>query len=299
MCAHEMDVPGSLQRRRARPAPHQHHHAPRPRFGTSISRGARQLRPEWAYDDAQLIADSRPCDRGARTRRHRPARPVAPHGRSGGDAMIVVMETSATSEQVNGIVARVKELGLGAHLSEGEERTIIGVVGTPLPPTLDESSRSTPASSGSCASPRSTSSPVGISIPQKTTIKVRDVEIGGDEVTSSPDRARSRAKSRRSRRRARSRPPAPRSCAAAPTSRAPRRTSSADWDDEGWRFWPRRARRPGMPIITEVMTPATSTRSTSTPTSSRSARATARTTSCWRRSARPASRSCSSAACRC
>ena len=52
--------------------------------------------------------------------------------------MIVVMETTATREQVNGIVARVKALGLGAHLSEGEERTIIGVVGSPLPPTLDD-----------------------------------------------------------------------------------------------------------------------------------------------------------------
>ncbi len=48
--------------------------------------------------------------------------------------MIIVMETNATREQVNGIVARVKALGLGAHLSEGEERTIIGIVGSPLPP---------------------------------------------------------------------------------------------------------------------------------------------------------------------
>jgi len=51
--------------------------------------------------------------------------------------MIVVMETTATREQINNVVARVKALGLGAHLSEGEERTIIGVVGSPLPPTLD------------------------------------------------------------------------------------------------------------------------------------------------------------------
>ena len=52
--------------------------------------------------------------------------------------MIIVMETNATREQVNGIVARVKALGLGAHLSEGEERTIIGIVGSPLPPSLDD-----------------------------------------------------------------------------------------------------------------------------------------------------------------
>ena len=42
--------------------------------------------------------------------------------------MIVVMERGATREQVNEVVARVQELGLGAHLSDGEERTIIGVV---------------------------------------------------------------------------------------------------------------------------------------------------------------------------
>ncbi len=71
--------------------------------------------------------------------------------------MIIVMETDATREQINGIVARVKALGLGAHLSEGEERTIIGIVGSPLPPRSTTSSRSTQVSSGWCASPRSTS----------------------------------------------------------------------------------------------------------------------------------------------
>ena len=52
--------------------------------------------------------------------------------------MIVVMSTGANREQVNDIVQRIRGLGLGAHLSEGEERTIIGVVGAPLPPTLQE-----------------------------------------------------------------------------------------------------------------------------------------------------------------
>ncbi|MEA2598408.1 MAG: 3-deoxy-7-phosphoheptulonate synthase, partial [Thermomicrobiales bacterium] len=52
--------------------------------------------------------------------------------------MIVVMEPGASKENVNSVIARVKEMGLAAHLSEGEERTIIGLVGTPLPPTLDE-----------------------------------------------------------------------------------------------------------------------------------------------------------------
>jgi len=43
--------------------------------------------------------------------------------------MIVIMRSKARPESVEAVVARVKELGLRAHLSEGEERTIIGVIG--------------------------------------------------------------------------------------------------------------------------------------------------------------------------
>jgi len=43
--------------------------------------------------------------------------------------MIVIMKAGATREQIEAVVARIKSLGLGAHLSEGQERTIIGVVG--------------------------------------------------------------------------------------------------------------------------------------------------------------------------
>jgi 3-deoxy-7-phosphoheptulonate synthase len=97
--------------------------------------------------------------------------------------VIVVMERGATREQVNDVVARVKGLGLGAHLSEGEERTIIGVVGSPLPPTLD----------GMLEVHTGVERVVRITKkfklsgwdfhPQKTVIRVRDVTIGGDEVT--------------------------------------------------------------------------------------------------------------------
>lgn len=52
--------------------------------------------------------------------------------------MIIVMKTASSKEQVRHVVERVEELGLHAHLSEGEERTIVGVVGAPLPPDLDE-----------------------------------------------------------------------------------------------------------------------------------------------------------------
>ena len=43
--------------------------------------------------------------------------------------MMIIMTTEATGEQIASIVARVESEGLKAHLSQGTERTIIGVVG--------------------------------------------------------------------------------------------------------------------------------------------------------------------------
>jgi 3-deoxy-7-phosphoheptulonate synthase len=97
--------------------------------------------------------------------------------------MIIVMETSATREHVNGIVARVKSLGLGAHLSEGEERTIIGVVGSPLPPSLDDELEILTGVERVVRITKKYKLTGWDFHPQKTTILVRDVAIGGDAVT--------------------------------------------------------------------------------------------------------------------
>src|SRR6266705_466823 len=43
--------------------------------------------------------------------------------------MIVVMKMKASEEQIEGVLARIRELGFTPHLSRGEERTIIGIVG--------------------------------------------------------------------------------------------------------------------------------------------------------------------------
>jgi len=58
--------------------------------------------------------------------------------------MIVVMRSHAAKASVDAIVARVRDLGLNVHLSSGDERTIIGVVGVPLPATLQEQLESLP-----------------------------------------------------------------------------------------------------------------------------------------------------------
>ena len=47
--------------------------------------------------------------------------------------MIIIMKAHASAEQVSGVVARVEALGYRAHLSRGEETTIIGVIGDDRP----------------------------------------------------------------------------------------------------------------------------------------------------------------------
>jgi 3-deoxy-7-phosphoheptulonate synthase len=96
--------------------------------------------------------------------------------------MIVVMQTTATKEQISAVVERVEEIGLAAHLSQGEERTIIGVVGI-LPPTLDEMLEVY----GGVERVVRVSSKIKLANwqfhPRKTKIRILDFEIGGDEIT--------------------------------------------------------------------------------------------------------------------
>ncbi len=54
----------------------------------------------------------------------------------GDNAMIVVMRKNATEENIDAVIKRLAEYGLKGHLSAGEERIIIGVVGAAIPPTL-------------------------------------------------------------------------------------------------------------------------------------------------------------------
>lgn len=43
--------------------------------------------------------------------------------------MMIVMNVEATPEQINAVLARIQANGFKAHLSKGEERTVIGVLG--------------------------------------------------------------------------------------------------------------------------------------------------------------------------
>jgi 3-deoxy-7-phosphoheptulonate synthase len=52
--------------------------------------------------------------------------------------MLIVMRTNATKEEVQQVLTRVEELGLTPHISQGVERTVIGVVGDSRNVQLDQ-----------------------------------------------------------------------------------------------------------------------------------------------------------------
>ncbi len=52
--------------------------------------------------------------------------------------MMIIMRTDATQEQIAAVVDRVQTHGLRAHLSQGEERTVIGAIGDGRPVLQDQ-----------------------------------------------------------------------------------------------------------------------------------------------------------------
>ena len=43
--------------------------------------------------------------------------------------VVIIMKASATTAETSAVIARVEDLNLKVHLSEGDERTIIGLIG--------------------------------------------------------------------------------------------------------------------------------------------------------------------------
>ncbi len=97
--------------------------------------------------------------------------------------MIIVMKPGAGPELIDPVVKRVEELGLNVHLSAGEERTIIGVVGLPLPPTLDEMLEVYPGVEQVVRVTKKFKLAGWDFHPFKTIFTVGEATIGGDEVT--------------------------------------------------------------------------------------------------------------------
>ncbi len=170
--------------------------------------------------------------------------------------MIIVMEVGASQDKINSIVERIKALGLGAHLSAGDQRTIIGVVGTPLPPTLDDEFESHDGVERVVRVTKKYKLTGWDFHPEKTVIKVRDVAIGGDEavVIAGPCSVESEEQTLATAR-----------AVAAAGAKILRggaykpRTSPYEFrglGERGLQILAHAREETGMPIITEVMTPS-------------------------------------------
>src|SRR6185437_6566528 len=94
---------------------------------------------------------------------------------------IVIMERRASDDQIQQVVKRVEELGFRAHLSRGEERTIVGVIGDERPlsieslEVLDGVERVVPVLQPFKLASRDFK-------PDRTIIDVDGVKVGGDEI---------------------------------------------------------------------------------------------------------------------
>jgi 3-deoxy-7-phosphoheptulonate synthase len=95
--------------------------------------------------------------------------------------MVIVMQHGASARQISAIVARVEALGYRAHLVQGEERTIIGVIGDDRPidrtnfETLDGVDKTIPILKPFKMASRDMH-------PQDTLVSLDGVKIGGPQI---------------------------------------------------------------------------------------------------------------------
>ncbi len=96
--------------------------------------------------------------------------------------MIVIMKTDATPSQLTNVVALIEQMGGQAHLSRGEERTLIGIIGNgrPFDPDrieqMDGVEKTMPVLRPFKRASREFH-------PQDTLVTVGDVVVGGSQIT--------------------------------------------------------------------------------------------------------------------
>src|SRR5437764_1348663 len=93
--------------------------------------------------------------------------------------MIIVMQSSATKRAIDAVLARLAEHKLSGHLSRGEERTIIGVVGAGIPVTLREELESLEGVQETIRVTRPYKLAAREFHPQDTVVEVGGIPIGG------------------------------------------------------------------------------------------------------------------------
>jgi 3-deoxy-7-phosphoheptulonate synthase len=94
--------------------------------------------------------------------------------------MIVVLRNSATESNIAAILERLKEHNLIGNIVRGEERTIIGVVGAGIPPTLREELERFEGVQEAVRISRPYKLAAREFHPHDTVVSVRGVPVGGD-----------------------------------------------------------------------------------------------------------------------
>jgi 3-deoxy-7-phosphoheptulonate synthase len=99
----------------------------------------------------------------------------------GDKSMIVVMKHGATSVQIANVIARVEQSGCLADVSEGDEHTVIGVIGDGRPLDREQIERMTGVErTVSVARPFKRAS--RDFHPQSTVVPINGVKVGGEQV---------------------------------------------------------------------------------------------------------------------
>src|SRR5688572_20612835 len=102
--------------------------------------------------------------------------------RGGKIHMIVIMKLGYRPDELERVIARIEEAGLRTHLSIGENTTIIGVVGVPIPPELQSDLEVVDGVDSVLRVTKRYKLPSREFHPEPTRFTVRGVTIGGDEV---------------------------------------------------------------------------------------------------------------------
>lgn len=170
--------------------------------------------------------------------------------------MIIIMKAGYRPDELERVIARIEEAGLRTHLSIGENTTIIGVVGVPLPPELQSDLEVVDGVDSVLRVTKRYKLPSREFHPEPTRFDVRGVTIGGDDVViiagpcsvESADQTLATARAIKA--------------AGATVLRGGAfkpRTSPYEFrglGEEGLRILDEARAETGMPIITEVLTPS-------------------------------------------
>ncbi len=92
--------------------------------------------------------------------------------------MMVIMRVGAKDSEVEQVIQRIQDAGFGVHVSQGRERTVIGVLGSPIPDELLEMVETLPGVEQALRITKRYKLASREFHPEDTVVRVGDLEIG-------------------------------------------------------------------------------------------------------------------------